>query len=263
MRTAIFHIDAFTNRLLAGNPAAVMPMESFLPDAVLQAIAEENNLGDTAFLVPEDGNYRLRWFTPTTEMSLCGHGTLASAAVVMERLQVGRMQVIFQSASGPLTVTRTEIGYRMNFPARFSQTVATSLADLAQALGVIPLDLAADSFNYIALLKNAEQVRNLEPDMAAIARLNLDGVIVTAAGDGDVDFVSRYFAPSKGVPEDPVTGGAHCALAPYWAQRLKKNEFRAVQVSRRGGEILCRLIAERVELQGSCVFYLEGHVEIG
>lgn len=263
MRTAIFHIDAFTNRPLAGNPAAVMPMDSFLPDGVLQAIAEENNLGDTAFLVPEDGNYRLRWFTPTTEMSLCGHGTLASAAVVMERLQVGRMQVIFQSASGPLTVNRTEVGYRMNFPARFSQTVATSLADLAQALGVIPLDLASDSFNYIALLKNAEQVRNLEPDMAAIARLNLDGVIVTAAGDGDVDFVSRYFAPSKGVPEDPVTGGAHCALAPYWAHRLKKNEFRAVQVSRRGGEILCRLIAERVELQGSCVFYLEGHVEIG
>jgi PhzF family phenazine biosynthesis protein len=129
VRTAIFHIDAFTNRLLAGNPAAVMPMESFLPDAVLQAIAEENNLGDTAFLVPEDGNYRLRWFTPTTEMSLCGHGTLASAAVVMERLQVGRMQVIFQSASGPLTVTRTEIGYRMNFPARFSQTVATVNGD--------------------------------------------------------------------------------------------------------------------------------------
>jgi PhzF family phenazine biosynthesis protein len=262
VRTPIFHIDAFTSRPFAGNPAAVMPMESFLPDAVLQAIAEENNLGDTAFLVPEGDDYRLRWFTPTSEMPLCGHGTLASAAVVMERLQVGRTQVVFQSASGPLTVNRTDGGYRMNFPARISETVTTLPPDLAQALGVVPLDVAADAFNYIALLKNAEDVRDLEPDMAAIARLSRDGVIVTAAGDGDFDFVSRYFAPAKGVPEDPVTGGAHCALTPYWAKRLNKAEFRAFQVSRRGGEVICRLVGDRVELQGSCVFYLEGEVEV-
>jgi PhzF family phenazine biosynthesis protein len=262
LRTPIFHIDAFTNRPLAGNPAAVMPMERFLPDAVLQAIAEENNLGDTAFLVPEGDNYRLRWFTPTTEVPLCGHGTLASAAVVMERLQVGRKQVIFESPSGPLTVNRTDGGYRMNFPARFSETVAAPPPDLAQALGLVPLDVAADAFNYIALLKNARDVRDLQPDMAAIARLSRDGVIVTAVGDGDFDFVSRYFAPAKGVPEDPVTGGAHCALTPYWAKRLNKTEFRAYQVSRRGGEIHCRLLGDRVELQGSCVFYLEGQVEI-
>ncbi len=262
MRTPIFQIDAFTTRPLAGNPAAVMPMDSFLPDAALQAIAEENNLGDTAFLVPEGGNFRLRWFTPTTEVPLCGHGTLASAAVVMERLQVGRKEVIFQSASGPLTVNRTDAGYRMNFPARICATVSALLPDLAHALAVVPLEVAADAFNYIALLRNAEEVRDLEPEMAAIARLNRDGVIVTAAADGDVDFVSRYFAPAKGVPEDPVTGGAHCALTPYWAQRLNKTEFRAVQVSRRGGEMVCRLLGERVELQGSCVFYLEGEVEI-
>jgi PhzF family phenazine biosynthesis protein len=239
-----------------------MPMKSFLPDAVLQAIAEENNLGDTAFLVPEGDNYRLRWFTPSTEMPLCGHGTLASAAVVMERLQIGRKQVVFQSASGPLTVDRTEGGYRMNFPARPSETLTTPLPELAQALGAVPLDVVADPFNYLALLKNAQDVRDLAPDMAAIARLNRDGVIVTAPGDDDFDFVSRYFAPAKGVPEDPVTGGAHCALTPYWAKRLNKTEFRAFQVSRRGGEMNCRLVGERVELRGSCVFYLEGQVEI-
>jgi PhzF family phenazine biosynthesis protein len=233
-----------------------------LPDAVLQAIAEENNLGDTAFFVPEGDNYRLRWFTPTTEMPLCGHGTLASAAVVMERLQVGRREVIFESPSGPLKVNRTDGGYRMNFPARFSETVAEPPPDLAQALGIIPLDVAADAFNYIAQLQSARDVRDLQPDMAAIARLNCDGVIVTAVGDGDFDFVSRYFAPAKGVPEDPVTGGAHCALTPYWAKRLNQTEFRAFQVSRRGGEIHCRLFGDRVELQGSCVFYLEGQVEI-
>ncbi len=262
MRTRIFQIDAFTTRPLAGNPAAVMPMESFLPDAVLQAIAEENNLGDTAFLVPEGDDYRLRWFTPTTEMPLCGHGTLASAAVVMERLQVGRRQVIFQSASGPLAVHRIDGGYRMNFPARFSEILAAPPPELAQALGVVPLEVATDAFNYIALLNDAGKVRDLEPDMAAIARLSRDGVIVTAAGDGDFDFVSRYFAPAKGVPEDPVTGGAHCALTPYWARRLNKTEFRAFQASRRGGEIGCRLAGDLVDLQGSCVFYLDGEVEI-
>jgi PhzF family phenazine biosynthesis protein len=264
MRTPIFHIDAFTSRALAGNPAAVMPMDGFLPDALLQAIAEENNLGDTAFLVPEGENYRLRWFTPTTEMPLCGHGTLASAAVVMERLQVGRNQVTFQSASGPIAVHRTETGYRMNLPARRSETLALPLPDLALAVGVRPLAVATDAFNYIALLKSPEEVRNLEPDLHAISRLDRDGVIVTAAGDGDgdVDFVSRYFAPVKGVPEDPVTGGAHCALVPFWAKRLKKTEFRALQVSRRGGDVKCRLVGERVELEGGCVFYLEGEVEI-
>jgi PhzF family phenazine biosynthesis protein len=262
LRTPIFHIDAFTSRPLAGNPAAVMPLHSFLPDPVLQAIAEENNLGDTAFLVPEGDNYRLRWFTPTTEMPLCGHGTLASAAVVMERLQVGRRHVIFESPSGALTVHRMERGYRMNFPARFSETLDPPTPDLARALGVVPIDVASDAWNYIALLKDARDVRDLQPDMAAIARLNRDGVIVTAAGGGDFDFVSRYFAPAKGVPEDPVTGGAHCALTPYWAKRLNKTEFRAFQVSRRGGEIICRFVGDRVELQGSCVFYLEGQVEI-
>jgi PhzF family phenazine biosynthesis protein len=261
MRTRIFQMDSFTTRRFAGNPAAVMLMDSFPADAVLQALAAENNLSETAFLVREGEDYRLRWLTPTTEVPLCGHATLASAAVVMERLEPGRGQVVFHSASGPLTVTRTALGYVMDFPARRSQPIPTP-PGLAEALGVVPVEVAADAFNYLALLESARVVRELAPDIAAIARLDRGGVIVTAPGDETYDFVSRYFAPAKGIPEDPVTGGAHCALTPYWAQRLGKTELRAFQASRRGGEIICRLARDRVELEGACVFYLEGEVEI-
>jgi PhzF family phenazine biosynthesis protein len=261
MRTPIFQIDAFTSCRFAGNPAAVMPMESFLSDAVLQAIASENNLAETAFLVPEGDDYRLRWFTPTTEVPLCGHATLASAAVVMERLEPGRRSLIFHSASGPLTVNRVDTEYVMDFPIRPSEPVATP-PGLADALGVDPIEVFVNAFNYMALLESAQVVRTVAPDMAALAHLDRDGVIVTAPGDGAYDFVSRYFAPAKGIPEDPVTGGAHCMLAPFWAERLDKTMFRAYQASRRGGEVICRLAGERVELQGTCVFYLEGEVEI-
>jgi len=261
MRTPIFQIDAFTNRRFAGNPAAVMPMASFPADAVLLAIAAENNLAETAFLVPEGGDYRLRWFTPMVEVPLCGHATLASAAVVMERLQPGRSKVVFHSASGPLTVKRADAGYVMDFPARPSDPVSAP-PGLANALGVIPVEVMANAFNYMALLQSAQVVRGLAPDMAALARMDRPGVIVTAQGDGNYDFVSRYFAPAKGIPEDPVTGAAHCMLAPYWAKRLGKTAFHAFQASRRGGEIICRLAGDRVELEGTCVFYLEGEVEI-
>ncbi len=261
MRTPIYQIDAFTSRAFAGNPAAVMPMKRFLSDATLLAIAAENNLSETAFLVAEDGDYRLRWFTPQVEVPLCGHATLASAAVVMERLEPGRSRVVFHSASGPLTVTRSGAGYVMDLPARPSQEVAAP-SGLAEALGVAPLEVWANAFNYMAVLEDAELVRRLAPEMAAIARMDRPGVIVTAPGDGVYDFTSRYFAPAKGIPEDPVTGAAHCMLAPYWAQRLGKTEFRAFQASRRGGEIVCRLMNDRTELEGSCVFYLEGEVEL-
>jgi PhzF family phenazine biosynthesis protein len=261
MRTPIFQIDAFTTRRFAGNPAAVMPMHGFPADAVLQAIAAENNLAETAFLVPEGGNYRLRWFTPTTEVPLCGHATLASAAVVMERLEPGRKAVIFHSASGPLTVHRAETGYVMNFPTRSSEPVPTP-PGLAEALGVVPIEVFVNAFNYMAVLERAQVVRELAPDIAAIARMDRAGVIVTAPGDGTYDFVSRYFAPAKGIPEDPVTGSAHCMLAPYWATRLGKTVFRAFQASQRGGEVICRLSGDRIELEGTCVFYLEGEVEI-
>jgi len=261
MRTPIFQIDAFTNRRFAGNPAAVMPMETFLADAVLQAIAAENNLSETAFLVPQEGDYRLRWFTPVTEVPLCGHATLASAAVVMERLEPGRNRVVFHSASGPLSVKRESESYMMDFPARPSEPVSTPPA-LAEALGGFPVEVLANQFNYMVLLESELLVRELAPDMAALASIDRPGVIVTARGDGNYDFVSRYFAPAKGIPEDPVTGAAHCMLAPYWAKRLGKSEFRAFQASRRGGEVLCRLVNDRTELQGDCVFYMEGEVEV-
>jgi PhzF family phenazine biosynthesis protein len=260
MRIPIFQLDAFATRRFAGNPAAVMLLDRFLPDAVLQDLAAENNLAETAFLVPEGGDYQLRWFTPTVEVPLCGHATLASAAVVMERLEPGRAQVVFHSASGPLTVTRTEAGYVMDFPARMSEAVGAP--GLAEALGAVPVEVFANAFNYLALLESAKVVRELAPDLAAIARMDRTGVIVTAPGDGNYDFVSRYFAPAKGIPEDPVTGGAHCMLVPYWAGRLGKTAFRAYQASRRGGEITCRLAGDRVELEGACVFYLKGEVEI-
>jgi len=261
MRTPIFQIDAFTTRRFAGNPAAVIPMDRFLDDTTLQAIAAENNLAETAFLVPEGRDYRLRWFTPTVEVPLCGHATLASAAAVMERLEPGRDTVIFHTASGALTVKRINGGYAMDFPVRPSEPVATP-PGLAEALGVVPVEVLSDTFNYIVLLESAQLVRELAPDIAAIARMDRSGLVVTAPGDETYDFVSRYFAPAKGIPEDPVTGGAHCALAPYWAKRLGKTAFRAYQASRRGGEITCRLAGDRVELEGSCVFYLEGEVEI-
>jgi PhzF family phenazine biosynthesis protein len=261
VRTPIFQLDAFATRRFAGNPAAVMPMDAFLEDHVLQAIAAENNLAETAFVVPSGSDYSLRWFTPITEVPLCGHATLASAAVVMERLEPGRSKVVFHSASGPLTVSRTDTGYVMDFPIRSSEPVRMP-PGLADALGVVPIEVFANEFNYLALLENEQVLRALAPDMGAIARMDRPGVIVTAPGDGTYDFISRYFAPAKGVPEDPVTGGAHTMLAPYWAKRLGKTSFRAFQASRRGGEIICRLVGNCIEMEGTCVFYLEGQVEI-
>src|SRR5436305_7557186 len=261
MRTRIFHIDAFTTRPFAGNPAAVMLMDRFPEDTVLQKIAAENNLSETAFLVPEGGDYRLRWFTPTTEVPLCGHATLASAAVVMERLEPERSTVVFHSASGPLTVNRTKTGYVLDFPIRTSEQISTPPA-LAEALRIDPIEVFRNEFNYLALFESGEVLRALVPDMAALAQLDRPGVIVTAPGEGTYDFVSRYFAPHKGIPEDPVTGAAHCMLAPYWAERLGKTALHAFQASPRGGEIICRLLGDRVELEGACVFYLEGEVEI-
>jgi PhzF family phenazine biosynthesis protein len=264
MRTPIFKLDSFTTRRFSGNPAAVLPLAAFPPDRVMQAIAAENNLAETAFFVRQGEDYNLRWFTPAVEVPLCGHATLASAAVVMERLEPSRKSVVFHSKSGPLTVTRAGTAYVMDFPSRPSQPVAPP-AGLAAALGVEPAEVLADSFNYLAVLEHADLVRTLTPDLASIARLDRDGVIVTAPGDGPYDCVSRYFAPARGIPEDPVTGGAHCALTPYWTKRLGKTELRAWQASSRGGEMTCRISGSgaRVELEGHCVFYLEGEVEIG
>ncbi len=261
MPTPIFQVDAFTDRRFAGNPAAVLILDSFPPDSALQAIAAENNLAETAFLIPYDGNYRLRWFTPATEVPLCGHATLASAAVVMERIEPGRTTVTFHSASGPLAVKRAGKGYVMDFPARPSESTPAP-SGLAEALGATPVEVFLNQFNYMVLLDSPKSLHALAPDFAAIARLDRDGVIATASGNDEYDFLSRYFAPAKGIPEDPVTGSAHCMLAPFWAKRLKKTEFRAFQASKRGGEVICRLQNDRVELEGNCVFYFEGQAQI-
>jgi PhzF family phenazine biosynthesis protein len=262
MRAPIYQVDAFTTSRFAGNPAAVMPLDSFLPDATLQAIAAENNLAETAYLVRNNGDYNLRWFTPAAEVPLCGHATLASAAVVMERLEPARTQVVFHSASGPQTVKKNGAGYVMDFPTRPSQPIPTP-PGLAEAIGSTPLEVTENDFNYLALLPDEKTLRALDPDMAALIRLGKPGLIVTAkSNDPQYDFVSRYFAPVKGISEDPVTGSAHCMLATYWAQRLGKTDFTAFQASPRGGKVLCRLRGDRTELEGECVFYLEGEVEI-
>jgi PhzF family phenazine biosynthesis protein len=260
MRTAIFQLDSFTTRRFKGNPAAVVSFAEYPQAELMQEIAAENNLAETAFIVRAGDVYRIRWFTPTTEVPLCGHATLASAAVVMERIEPGRSQVVFDSVSGPLTVHRTTGGYCMDFPARISSPVDPP-DGLCEMLGATHLEVVADQFNYLVRLESAQAVRGLNANLRAIAALDRGGLIVTAAGDGGFDFTSRYFAPAKGIPEDPATGGAHCALAPYWAGRLGKNEFHAFQASRRGGELLCRLRGSRVELQGSCVFYSHGWIE--
>jgi predicted PhzF superfamily epimerase YddE/YHI9 len=178
----------------------------------------------------------------------------------MERLEPERTRVVFHSASGPLTVHRTSENYVMNFPARPSEPVAAP-EGLADALGAVPVEVLVNAFNYMAVLVSPVTLRGLSPDMESLARLDRPGVIVTAPGDGAYDFFSRYFAPAKGIPEDPVTGAAHCMLSPYWAARLGKTAFTAFQASRRGGEVICRLAGDRVELEGRCVFYLEGEVE--
>ena len=181
--------------------------------------------------------------------------------MVLERLEPARNEVVFHTRSGTLTVERADTGYVMDFPSKPPERIAAP-SGFADALGVVPSEVLANDFNYMAVLQSAQAVRELVPDMAAIARMDRPGVCVTAPGDNGYDFVSRYFVPAKGVPEDPVTGSTHCMLTPYWADRLGKTNLLAFQASRRGGEIACRLVGDRVELQGSCVFYLEGEVEI-
>jgi aspartate racemase/PhzF family phenazine biosynthesis protein len=257
MRAPLYQVDAFTAQNFSGNPAAVLVLAAFPPAVDMQAIAAENNLAETAFIVPSGGNFRIRWFTPTVEVPLCGHATLASAAVVMERLHPDRDHVVFESASGPLQVTRVENGFLMDLPVRQCVPIAEP-EGLADALGAHLLETVWDGYNYLVRLDRAEEVRRLEPRLDVIAQMPSAGVIVTAAGEDGYDCVSRYFAPAKGIPEDPVTGGAHCALTPYWVDRLGKTELRAYQASGRGGEMLCRLTADRVELTGACTFFLEG-----
>jgi PhzF family phenazine biosynthesis protein len=227
-----------------------------------QTIAAENNLSETAFLVRQGSDWRLRWFTPAVEVPLCGHATLASSWVETEKLDRGTEDVTFHTASGALPVRRKGDRFVMDFPERKNIRVEPPPA-LEAALHARPNEVFHDAFNFLALFDSAATVRDLSPDFAAIKALDgVGGVIVTAPGDQGYDCVSRYFAPVKGIDEDPVTGGAHCALAPLWSARLGKAEIHAFQASSRGGEMICRAKGDRVELEGECVLYMEGVVEI-
>lgn len=258
MRLPLFQVDAFSSRVFGGNPAAVCPLEAWLPDAELQAIALENNLSETAFFVREPDGFRLRWFTPTQEVDLCGHATLAAAWVLFHRWEVGLERVEFASRSGPLVVTQEAEGWlALDFPSR-RPTPCLAPAALAEALGAAPRETFS-SRDLVAVFDSEEQVRALKPDMAAIARLDTFAVVPTAPGK-DCDFVSRFFAPQAGVPEDPVTGSAHCSLVPYWAKRLGKSSLFARQVSPRGGELRCEDRGQRVKIAGQASLYLEGFI---
>jgi len=259
MKIRMFQVDAFTSRLFGGNPAAVCPLPSWPDDATLQAIAAENNLAETAFFVGEGGRYDLRWFTPAVEVDLCGHATLASAFVIFRHLDPSLSAVSFQSKGGELRVSREGDWLTMDFPSR-PPTRMEANDTLVRALGRAPAEVWA-SRDCLAVYGSEEEVLALQPRMDAVASLDFFGVIVTAPGRAS-DFVSRFFAPRQGVPEDPVTGSAHCTLVPYWAKRLGKTELHALQVSARRGEISCALRGDRVALRGRAVQFLEGTIQI-
>ena len=262
----LYHVDAFSSEVFGGNPAAVVPLESWPDDALLQKIAAENNLSETAFLVGQGERYRIRWFTPVREVELCGHATLASAFVITRFLARDVRTLKFDSLSGELAVRRDGDRLELDFPARPAATIDDRLAvDMGRALGVSTRWCGStrnpdpDSDKLIAWLEDAEAVKTLKPDFAALRELPGQGVIVTAAGT-DCDFVSRYFVPKLGIPEDPVTGSAHCTLVPFWAEKLGRMELEARQVSARGGALKCRLAGDRVRIAGYCALYLEGRL---
>ncbi len=260
MSLRLWQVDAFTRERFRGNPAAVVPLERWLDDAVMQAIAVENNLSETAFLAPEGGEWRIRWFTPAMEVELCGHATLASAHVLFTHLEPARTRVAFASRSGPLTVERDDAGrYVLDLPSYAQQRVDTPPL-LVEALGATPLETHL-GVKMMAVFASESDVRALRPDFAKVARIGAFGVIATAPGDTS-DCASRYFVPQAGVPEDPVTGAAHCQLVPYWAARLGRDTVHARQVSARGGELWCTHRGERVRLAGYATEYLSGTIEV-
>ena len=259
MRLKQYQVDAFATRVFEGNPAAVCPLEHWLDDSLLQAIANENNLSETAFFVPAEKGFQLRWFTPVAEVDLCGHATLATAHVLFEILGHAERQVTFQTKSGELVVESKDGLLAMDFPAR--PPAAHPIPDaLVAGLGRSPQEVWAAN-DYIAVFENEETVLAIAPDFAKLQELDLRGVIVTAPGK-DVDFVSRFFAPKIGIPEDPVTGAAHCELTPYWAKRLGKNTFEARQVSPRGGRLACELRDSRVILSGKAVTFMTAEINL-
>lgn len=262
MQLPVYHVDAFADRPFSGNPASVVVLDDWLPDPLMQAIAAENNLSETAFVVRSTTPMELRWFTPRVEVPLCGHATLATAFVLRTVLAASTDHLAFDTKSGVLTVQESAGAFTLNFPAIPVVPDASLHDQLSEILGAPVIEVHVAKDRYLCLLPSAEHVRNLRPDMTAIAKLPLTGLIVTAPGDAPDDITSRYFAPAKGVPEDPVTGAAHCVLAPFWAERLGRKRLQALQASERGGRILCEVAGSRVLLTGRARLYMRGIIEI-
>ncbi len=262
MKLQIYQVDAFASKVFEGNPAAVCPLEEWLDDDILQKIAEENNLSETAFFVLCDSEIKLRWFTPLEEVDLCGHATLACAHVLYKHLGYNKAQINFQTKSGQLIVTQEGSGFSMDFPASLPTGLTTAIPNnLINGLcGVKPKVIMA-AFDYIIVLSSEEEVKNLTPDFSKWLNIGLRGVVVTAQGS-DVDFVSRCFFPKLRVNEDPITGSAHCELTPYWAGKLNKNKLTARQISMRSGLVLCELNKDRVILTGNAIDYMSGEITI-
>lgn len=262
MKLPLYQVDAFADNIFEGNPAAVCPLDEWLPDEKLQQIAMENNLSETAFFVEQNHSYRLRWFTPATEVDLCGHATLASAHVLFEHLDYNESEIRFDSNSGILKVQKEADKLMMDFPtAGLDETLPPRFLD--DAIGLPPQELYQDT-DYLYVLESENQVRNLEPDIRALKKADVRGIIVTAPADEghEYDFVSRFFGPAVGVDEDPVTGSAHTMLAPYWSRRFGKNKLIGRQVSRRGGTVYCHLKNGRVELGGRACTFLQGEIQL-
>ena len=259
MKLPIFQVDAFSSDVFSGNPAAVVPLEYWLEDNQMQAIAAENNLSETAFFVNRDSFYQLRWFTPEREVELCGHATLASAYVIMNHIQPELTHIKFGTHSGELDVQRQDDLYTMDFPAHPPEPVDAP-ADLLEGLNHQPNEILASNY-YMVVYGSEKDVREIHPYMAKIKELDRMGVVVTAPGD-TVDFVSRFFAPAVGIPEDPVTGSAHCTLIPYWADKLGKTKMEAHQISQRGGQLFCEYKGDRVMIGGKGRLYMEGTIRI-
>ena len=264
MEIPLYQIDAFTNRAFGGNPAAVCPLERWLDDATMQAIATENNLSETVFFVPSGEEFEIRWFTPVAEIDLAGHPTLAAAYVILDILEPRRERVRFHTRkAGPLVVARSGDKLAMDFPSRPPRP-KPGLGDVAAALGARPIEVLASERDGFAVFSRESEVRALKPDFAKVASLDCMGLIATAPGDGGsgADFVSRYFAPKHNINEDPVTGSAHCTLIPYWARKLGKSRLFARQVSKRAGELWCEDRGERVEISGQCARFMEATIAL-
>ena len=260
MSIPIYQVDAFASRLFGGNPAAICPLETWLSAETMQSIAAENNLAETAFIVESNAGYDLRWFTPTIEVDLCGHATLAAGYVVFHHLKPDLDSVSFETMSGTLTVTRDGDQLSMDLPCHTPKPVSI-WNSLSEALGKTPSEVHM-SRDILAVYDDEASIRSLSPDQAKLAAIEEGlGVIVTAKGD-EVDFVSRYFAPKLGIPEDPVTGSAHCTLVPFWSERLGRSQLLAQQLSARGGELRCEYRGERVKMSGHCALFLTGTINL-